>query len=597
MISPGADAAPDFPNEYFELYRDLLFRKCGMVFDETKRTVLRNALADRMAALKISDFQTYYNLLTLAPSTDNHSDLTFPQNKIISEARAELLKLIEGVAINETSFFRNKEHFQSLREEVLPKLFRRHAADKRLRFWSAGCSTGQEPYSLAICLLETLKQKGENPQEWNIEIFATDISGRVLTIARQGRYRTEELRSLSQSQIEQYFQPISAPTVLTAPLDPANIYIPGNINPGRGRLHRAFEIQPEIRKHIKFDFLNLISPVFPGRLTQLDLILCENVTIYFAPATTKAVIENMYKALENGGFLFIGYSETLWQVSDRFKLINSHETFYYQKPYPNEDLSRATRHKPVTGPFNSPSQVITVSPVPKTSHPKSDTNQSGLHLQEAPRLPAGLPDPAGKAKANRQTVSAPPVNGISRQNQPYIQPGTVPEKQAGQALLAKGQQKMAAHEFEEALALLEQAMAANPQDDRVLAALAELKLKLGDYDTALHLCKQTILLNRLSEQAHLMLAMIYHKEGQLESAVQEYKTAIFLNLENVIAYLRLGDIYRDNRQPSEALREYRRAQEVLRKKAPDEIIEDFSVGLLRQACEQNIARLNMRGFR
>ena len=94
-----------------------------------------------------------------------------------------------------------------------------------------------------------------------------------------------------------------------------------------------------------------------------------------------------------------------------------------------------------------------------------------------------------------------------------------------------------------------------------------------------------------------MLAMIYHKEGHLEMAVQEYRTTIFLNLENVIAYLRLADIYRDNRQPREALREYRRALEVLRKKAPDEIIEDLSVGLLRQACEQNIAKLNMRGFR
>jgi tetratricopeptide (TPR) repeat protein len=130
-----------------------------------------------------------------------------------------------------------------------------------------------------------------------------------------------------------------------------------------------------------------------------------------------------------------------------------------------------------------------------------------------------------------------------------------------------------------------------------MCAMAELKLILGEYDTALQLCKQVIQVNRLSEAAHLMLAMIYHKEGQIEAAIQEYKSTIFINLESVIAYLRLGDIFRDNRQPREALREYRRALDVLRKKAPEEMIGDFSVGLLRQACQQNITKLNQRGFR
>lgn len=579
----GTDPASEFPNQYFELFRDLLFQKSGMVFDETKRTVLKNALTDRMVALKIADFQFYYNFIALAPSTDTPADAAIPQDKMITDARTELLKLIEGVAINETSFFRNREHFQTLREEVLPMLFRRHASDKRLRFWSAGCSTGQEPYSLAICLLETLKKEGEIPEEWNIEIYATDISGRVLSIARQGRYRNEELRGLVPEQVERYFQPINQAQAQASASDPA----------WRGRPQPAYEVKPEFRKYIRFDFLNLITPDFPSRFINLDLILCENVTIYFAPATTKGVIENMYKALEPGGFLFIGYSETLWQVSDRFKLINSHDTFFYQKPFPNEDLSRQTRHRAITNPFKTPPEITAARAAHRTHHTRSGLpgQQGAPHKEVAQQLPE-----APHKQKHARLHGATPAPGFEINSQP-LQASANPEKQAGKALLAAGKQKMAAHHFDEALALLEKALAANPQDDEALAAMAELKLKLGDYDRALELCKQTILLNRLSEPAHLMLAMINHKEGNLEIAVQEYRTTIFLNLENVIAYLRLGDIFRDNRQPREALREYRRALEVLRKKAPDEIIEDLSVGLLRQACEQNIAKLNMRGFR
>jgi chemotaxis protein methyltransferase CheR len=145
MSSPKPDPPNEFTNEYFELYRDLLHKKSGMVFDETKRAVLRNAIVERMAALHITDYQVYYALLLTSPATDSPPDFSpLPAHKP-NPAHSEILKLIEGVAINETSFFRNKEHYRTLQEEALPKIIRRHNRDKHLRFWSAGCSTGQEP--------------------------------------------------------------------------------------------------------------------------------------------------------------------------------------------------------------------------------------------------------------------------------------------------------------------------------------------------------------------------------------------------------------------------------------------------------------------
>jgi chemotaxis protein methyltransferase CheR len=554
-----------------------------------------------MAALHITDYQVYYALLLTSPAVDNPPDFNPSPTQKPNPAHSEILKLIEGVAINETSFFRNKEHYRTLQEEELPKLIRRHTRDKHLRFWTAGCSTGQEPYSLAMCAHDTLRKLGESPSNWNIEILATDISGRVLKTARQGRYRSDEMRGLSPEQIELYFQPLSAPTVLTAPLDPAYIYIPGKIAAIRGRIQPSFEVNPEIRRLVKFEFFNLITPVLPQHLFQkLDLVLCENVTIYFAPKTTRTVIENIYKALDYGGFLFIGYSETLWQVSDSFKLINSHETFYYQKPFPQEDLSRHARHRALTGPFIPPAG--TADQPQGAAKPLAEriaANRAGFPLKESTRQQLSLSEqsasnPLEKPEASARTKKPELLPAVPPIEQRSGKPGEEPD---GRSLLAEGKLKMAAHEFEQALAYLERAVAASPRDDEVLCAMAELQLKLGEYEAALQLCRQVIQINRLSEAAHLMLAMIYHKEKRIEAAIQEYKTTIFINLECVIAYLRLGDIFRDNRQPREALREYRRALDVLRKKAPDEIIEDLSVGLLRQACEQNIARLNQRGFR
>ena len=602
MNLPGPDPLNEFTSEFFELYRALLKQRCGMVFDETKRNVLRNALTERMSALQIKDYRTYYDLLVKLPEAETRLDFNSPAARPTSDS--EMLKLIEAVAINETSFFRNKEHYRSLQEDVLPRLFRRHASDKHLRFWSAGCSTGQEPYSLAICTIETLIQTGENPVEWQIEILATDISMRVLQIASHGRYRSDEMRGLTPEQIERYFRSISAPNVTTAPLDPALIYVPGKVTAGRSRLQPSFEINPAIRKLIKFDFLNLITPIYSAEIFHdFDLVLCENVTIYFSPEVTRAVIENIHNTLDIGGFLFIGYSETLWQVSDRFKLISSQDTFYYQKPFPSEDLSRHSRHKAITGPYTRQSEVVAARQAySKTHPPKVPHNRGSFPLKESTRQQVQLSEqsvaPKPEAEPKQKSTDPLPTLAETRTGQTTSPLPVKPvEKRDGRTLLAEGKEQMAAHEFDQALITLEQAMRAIPLDDEVLCAMAELKLKLGDYDTALQLCKQVIQINRLSEAGHLMLAMINHKEGNIETAIQEYRTTIFINMENVIAYLRLGDIFRDNRQQREALREYRRALEILRKKAPDEIIEDLSVGLLRQACEQNITKLNHRGFR
>ncbi len=589
-----------------------------MFFDHNKLTVMRTVLQERMLALNLIDYDSYYRLLndhSYSQPLSGEGKLQPPTgHRVLSR---EMRRLVEGLAVNETAFFRNREHYRALREEVLPRLFRRLAKTRHLRIWSAGCSTGQEPYSLAIAIVEILRSQGQSPTEWHIEIIASDISERALRVAYNGRYRLDEMRGLSAEQIKAYFQPLSAHTVATAPLDPDEIYKPGHNTVIRHRQRMAYEINPQIRQMIDFNFFNLTMAHFPQeKFKAFDLVLCENVTIYFTPEVTRQVMNNIYAAMNEGAFLFIGYSETLWQVSDRYKLINTQDTFYYQKPFPHEEPSRYLRRPPTTGPLSDDGLM------PPLNRPAGSSNRTDELARRNSKPVEPLPsrnnitDPL--PPPTRPVVGEMPVLGGNQPPRvitdpltpklaarpapvrPAAQPSSVsprpptPHPNEWLTLLGEGRQLMKEHEFDQALSRLEAALAVGPIEVDTLSTLAELKLKLGDYARAMELCLKAIALNPLAESAHLMLAMIYHKEGRIEEAIQEYKNTIYVNLDAVIAYMRLADIYRDTGHQRDALREYRRALNVLQQKAPDEIIEDLSVGLLMQACQQNITRLAPR---
>lgn len=616
---------PEFTPEQFNRFRQLLHDKSGMFFDETKMTVMRTVIHERMTTLGLATYDGYLKALQESPIENPKEDPDQPPtgHRMLSR---EMRRLVEGLAVNETAFFRNREHYRAITEEVFPRLFRRHQNDRKLRIWSAGCSTGQEPYSLAIALTETLQQHGYAPHQWKLEIVACDISERALRVAHAGRYRIEEMRGLSEEQIQRYFRPLTDQKVATAPLDPAEIYRPGSAW-SKHRLRPAYEVAPNIRELVKFYFFNLVTQNWPiDKFYNFDMVLCENVTIYFSPDTTKKVIHNIYSSMNDGAFLFIGYSETLWQVSDRFKLINTQDTFYYQKPFPHEDTGRYVRSKPTTGPLSASAAAAyesrnqTTNPLRPTTNPGLPTTPqvSPVEPQRAnPLINGGTNKPAtGKTTQSEPLGQRMKPGGYilssSSGAQPIIKapgsaqiPNAIPKSNANplaseprpydvptwKEALIEGRKGITEHDFDRALASLEIAMQQGGHQVEVLCTMAELKIKLGDYQTATDLCRKAINIDRLCEAAHLMLAMIHHKEGRINDAIQEYKYTIYINLENVIALMRLADIYRNTGHNRDALREYKRALSILQQKAADEIIEDLSVGILVQACQQNIARL------
>ena len=257
--------------EEFDALRAYLARAAGLVFDDARRESVAYSVAERMRALGLREVRAYLGRLD-DPTERQH--------------------LLDEVTIQETHFFRNPPQVRALRTHVLPELLRHaEAHGRRLRIWSAGCSTGEEPYTIAMVLRELLPSTAG----WDVKIVATDVSARALAAARTGRYGARAVMMASPEELARHFVPA----------------------PDGGH-----EVRPEIRELVEFRHHNLVTEAVPFAPSErIDLVLCRNVTIYFGRETTRALMARLHTCLRDGGYLFLGHSETLWQVSEDFRLV------------------------------------------------------------------------------------------------------------------------------------------------------------------------------------------------------------------------------------------------------------------------------------
>ena len=250
--------------------RTLLSGAAGLVFEDSRRESLGFCVSERLRATGQADVSSYLEEVERAGTP-------------------ELQSLIDEVTIQETHFFRNPPQVRALREHVLPELVRAaETRGRRLRVWSAGCSTGEEPYTIAMMIRELLPSTAG----WDIKVIATDISESALTAARQATYGARALQLASPEQLARFFVPTAD-----------------------GR----HQVRPEVRELVEFRHANLVRDRPPG--DGLDLVLCRNVTIYFDRDTTRSLVRRLHGSLRDGGYLFLGHSETLWQVSEDFRLV------------------------------------------------------------------------------------------------------------------------------------------------------------------------------------------------------------------------------------------------------------------------------------
>jgi chemotaxis protein methyltransferase CheR len=282
LTSPANE--PDMTMEEFTLIRDFLHEKCGIFFAENKMYLVKNRLIKRMGELGIKSYRDYFYHVKYDASL------------------REFNELMNLITTNETSFFRNEPQLLSFSDEALPKLIGEKMSSrgpKSLRIWSAGCSTGEEPYTLAVIIIERLKVL----TGWNVEIIANDISEEVLQKARKGEYTGITLRNIKPDILSRYFVKV------------------GDL----------FRVKPEASALVKFSHLNLNDPRRLSVNANFDVIFCRNVMIYFSDEVKRQLVRGFYNALVPGGYFYIGHSETLHGISKAFKLVYFKNALVYQK--------------------------------------------------------------------------------------------------------------------------------------------------------------------------------------------------------------------------------------------------------------------------
>jgi chemotaxis protein methyltransferase CheR len=270
------------PDDVFRLIRDFIHGYCGIYFDDGSKFLVERRLSRRLEQHRLKSFEEYYHFL-----------------RYDRKREEELVVLIDNLTTNETYFFRESLQLKAFSEEILPELRRMRADRKVLRIWSAGCSTGEEPYTIAMLLLES----GDWWRDWQVEILGSDINQRVLHTARKGVYKKSAHRVTNPEMLAKYFVEENG----------------------------DYRIIDKVKELVSFSSVNLLDPYKTSLIANLDIIFCRNVIIYFDKEAKKKVIETFYQKLREGGFLLLGHSESLINLSNAFELRTLKHDMVYQK--------------------------------------------------------------------------------------------------------------------------------------------------------------------------------------------------------------------------------------------------------------------------
>ena len=265
----------EFTRRDFDFLRKVSNSRTGIVVSDDKFDMFYSRLSRRVRQLGLKDFSEYCDLIS------NETE------------EREVLELVNALTTNLTAFFRENHHFEYLTHTLVPEFLQRNRESRRLRIWSAGCSTGEEPYSLSIALRESLPETGG----WDVRILATDIDSAVLAKAADAIYPIERVAGVEQGRLRRWFQR------------------------GRGDRSGMVRLKPEIKSLIEFHQLNLIQEWAMSE--PMDAIFCRNVMIYFDKKTKAKLVERYANTLCDGGYLFIGHSESLFNLTDCFELIGN----------------------------------------------------------------------------------------------------------------------------------------------------------------------------------------------------------------------------------------------------------------------------------
>lgn len=449
----------------------------GLHLCSSNRQALSQKITQRMQSLQISAAEVYYQLLETKTS----------------KSVQEWQHLVQDITTPESYFFRDEGQFKLLSDRLLPELIERNKTSKTLRIWSAGCSTGEEPYSIAILLNELIPDL----HNWTIFILGTDINQAALEKAKLGIYSPWSFRLVNPQRYQHYFQPLKT----------------------------EWQLLPKIRQMVTFQKENLVADLSPskiGVLNSIDLIICRNVFVYFAAPAIAAVLNKFCQTLKPGGYLLTGHTELWGQNLSQFKLKSNVfcESIVYQYV---ADIEKSTLSlkgggesllpKPGKPP---PSLTKTYSQTP-LAYPRSA--QAGTFAP--PRLQGGKPKSSNAASTTKLNKSPTAIQALYSQATVLFQ------------------NKAYTEAINQALNIIQ----LQPTHFDACYLVAQIYANIGQYALAIQYTQQAISLEPLTIKPYYLLARIAEEQGNLEKAKACLKQIIYLEPKAVQAYLELSSLY------------------------------------------------------
>jgi chemotaxis protein methyltransferase CheR len=524
---------------------ELIQARTGIRVGENRRDVLAHALKEGAKSMEFADLDQFFFYLQ-----DARTD---------TEVWNEMIK---KVTIGETYFFRDTDYIEALRRNILPDLMARHWTDRTLRLWSAGCATGEEPYTLAILLRQILS----DIDQWKILILATDINRQALHHAAAARYRAWSFRETDPAIRSTYFTPH------------------GDV----------FGLEPTVRKMVTFAYLNLAEDNYPSPTNQtnnLDLILCRNVTIYLPEPLIHNIANRFYQCLSNGGWLIVGPSETHLEIYRQFQMLNFHGAIVYQK---------------VSGPFSFPS-LQTAAPekidhslahpqreLPPLYHHRVSTTPGPSSISSATILQSSLANKSFVTPFHSSTYDI-EITELPKSETPETKPEVNPEQgqnppsntgldaAEGVGLCQQGEAFMKQHRYDEARQCFLTCLEKESNSITAKHRMAWLEANAGRLNEARKWAQQALDHDPLRSEVHYTLALIHEVQGELLEAINRLKKVIYLNPNFILAHFGLYHLYQKTGNLIEAERHRTLTVHLASRLSPDTVLpgsDDLTAGQL-----------------
>lgn len=480
---------PSIEDEDLKLFQGYLIKHCGLYFDRRNIKILERGLQRRMRAVGAYSYHDYFEYLDL-----------------YQDSRSELKKMVGLLTVGETSFFRYSSHRDAFINHVVPEIIHARRNERTLRFWSAGCSTGEEPYSMAIILLEHFPQLAD----WKIEILATDINKRSIRRAREAVYSSRAVRMLGDYYVKKYFR----------------------------EENKLYVLDRRIRDMVEFNYLNLQTDSFPSPengTIDVDCIFCRNVMIYFQLDTIRKIVKRMSNCLRPEGFLFLGHSETMQNVSDRFQRVHKHDAFFYQRRDPQASVARPTPPPP---------PVVRREPPPQQK---------------------------------------PPVTLLPRPVVTTTKPAPIPAKNDSfdtEELFTEAERAFNEEDYRTASHNYDIILKKSPEHIGALLGKTLITANEGAFQRALEQCEQILQIDDLCAPAYFLRGLIHDMEEDQTGAMADYQRAIWLDMLFVAPHYYLSKILLRQGRNDAAERELRNSIRLL-EKASEEAVIAYSGGLSR----------------